>query len=183
MLATPSDLASYMQSDLDTATATLALETATGWIQREVGHRVLEVTNETITLDGGDHTIYLPGRPVTAVGAVATTDNYGTVENPVLNIDYRVRGYRLIRSGYRTVWPEKVDVVYSYGYNSASVPQVIRGICLSAAARVYSNPSGVKQETVGAVTMIYNTPLYVSGMYLTEQERADLAAYKAVSVA
>lgn len=183
MLATPTDLASYLQADLDTATATLALEMATSWIQREVGHRVLQVTDDIVTLDGGDRTVYLPGRPVVSVGLVTTTDCFGTVEIPTLNADYRVRNYRLIRSGYRGVWPEVVTVTYTYGYALEAVPQVIRGICLAVAARVYLNPDGVRQETVGSTTMIYNTPLYSSGVYLTEQERADLTAYRAASAA
>lgn len=181
MLATPSELASYIQSDLDTATATLALEMSTGWIQREVGHRVLEVVNDTITLDGGDRIVYLPGRPVVSVGTVTTTDRYGTVETPALGVDYRVRDYRLIRSG--CVWPEVVTVVYTHGYGAGAVPQVIRGICLSAASRVYSNPDGIRQETVGGVSMTYNTPLYNTGVYLSDQERADLAAYRMSLVA
>lgn len=183
MLATPSDLASYIQSDLDTATATLALETATGWIQREVGHRVLEVTNDTVTLDGGERTVYLPARPVASVGTVTTTDRYGTVESAVLDVDYRIRDYRLIRAGWRCVWPEAVTVVYTHGYGTGAIPQVIRGVCLSVASRVYSNPDGIRQETVGGVSFTYNTPLYNTGVYLSEQERADLSAYRSSLVA
>lgn len=183
MLATPTELASYVQSDLDTASATLALEMATGWIQREVGHRVLEVSNDTVVLDGGDRTIYLPGRPVTSVGTVTTTDAYGTVESPVLGVDYRVRDYRLVRSGWRCMWPEMVTVVYTHGYGAGAVPQVVRGVCLAAASRVYANPDGVKQEVVGGMSVTYNTPLYNTGMYLTEQERSDLAAYRSALAA
>lgn len=183
MLATPSDLASALQQDLDTSTATLALEVATGRIQSVLGYRVLQETDVTVVLDGGNRTIYLPGRPVVSVGAVTTTDYLGTVETPILGTDYRVRGNRLIWSGYGRVWPEMVSVVYTYGYLVAAVPQVIRGVCLAAAGRVYSNPDGIRQEAVGAVSVTYNSPLYTSGVYLTEQELTDLEAFRIAMVA
>jgi hypothetical protein len=183
MLATPSDLASHLQQDLDTATASLALEVATGRIQSELGYRVLQEVGVTSVLDGGDRTLYLPGRPVISVASVTTTDYLGTVETPTLNTDYRVRGNRLIWSGYGSVWPELVTVVYTHGYTAGNVPQVIRGVCLAVAGRVYANPDGIRSETVGSTSVTYNTPLYTSGVYLTEQERADLAAFRIAMVA
>ena len=183
MLATPSDLASHLQQDLDTATATLALEVATGWIKDDLGQNVLQITNETVTLDGGDRTVYLPQRPVVSVGAVTTTDYLGTTETPVLNTDYRVRGYRLIWSGYGKVWPEVVTVTYSHGFTSVTVPQGIRGVCLSAAGRLYQNPDGLRSQTVGSVSWTTATPPDDTGPGLLESERLTLANYKGVMVA
>jgi hypothetical protein len=183
MLATPSDLASHLQSDLDTATATLALETVTGWIQDYLGQRVTQVTNETVTLDGGERVLYLPQRPVVSVGAVTTTDYLGDTETPVLGADYRVRGYRLIWSGYGRVWPEVVTVTYSHGYGSSIVPQGIRGVCLSAAARMYQNPESLRSETVGGVSWTAAGSGVDLGPGLTDAERLTLSAYRAVTIA
>jgi hypothetical protein len=73
-LATPSDLASALQQDVDTATATLLIECATAVIQAVTGQRIVQVVNDTQVLDldeydGGNYLI-LPERPVTAVGTV-----------------------------------------------------------------------------------------------------------------
>ena len=183
MLATPSDLASYVQSDLDTATATLALEVVTGWIQSELGQRVVRVTDETVLLDGCDRVLYLPQRPVVSVGAVSTLDKWGVTYNPVLNTEYRVRGYRLIWSGYGRVWPEQVTVTYTHGYLTPDVPQGIRGVCLSAAARIYQNPDGLRSETVGGVSWTAAGSAVDVGPGLTESERLALADFKTVMVA
>jgi hypothetical protein len=183
MLATPSDLAAYVKSDLDTSTATLALEISTGWIKDTLGLNVLLVTNQTVILDGGEHSLYLPDRPVVSVGAVTTLDRYGTAETPVVDVDYRVRGYRLIRSGYRSVWPEQVTVTYTHGYTAGNVPQGIRGVCLAAAARLYQNPEGLRSETVGGVSWTAGGSADAAPG-LTEAERLTLkAAHGAVMVA
>jgi hypothetical protein len=174
MLATPSDLASYIQSDLDTATATLALEVATGWIKDALGQNVLLVTNDTVVLDGGERTLYLPERPVVSVGAVTAVDRYGIAETPVLDIDYRIRGYRLVRAGYRSTWPEQVTVTYTHGYASGNIPQGIRGVCLAAASRLYQNPEGLRSETVGGVSWTTAGAATDIGPGLTTSEMVSL---------
>lgn len=53
-------------------------------------------------------------------------------------------------------------------------PSVAKSIALAAAGRAYVNPEGLKQETVGSTTAVYNTPLYMNGVYLSDPERAAL---------
>jgi hypothetical protein len=53
-------------------------------------------------------------------------------------------------------------------------PTIAKSIALAAAGRAYVNPEGLRQDTVGSTTAIYNTPLYVNGVYLTDAERASL---------
>jgi hypothetical protein len=53
-------------------------------------------------------------------------------------------------------------------------PSIAKSVALSAAGRAYVNPDGLKQDTIGGTTAIYNTPLYMSGVYLSEQERQSL---------
>lgn len=56
-------------------------------------------------------------------------------------------------------------------------PTIAKSIALSAAARAYRNPEGVRQDTIGGTTSIYNDPLYVMGVYLTDAERSALNAW------
>jgi hypothetical protein len=53
-------------------------------------------------------------------------------------------------------------------------PSVARSVALAAAGRAYVNPEGLKQDTTGGTTAIYNTPLYMNGVYLSELEKASL---------
>lgn len=53
-------------------------------------------------------------------------------------------------------------------------PTVAKSVALTAAARAYRNPEGLRQDTVGGTTGVYNDPLYRMGVYLSDQERADL---------
>jgi hypothetical protein len=183
MLATPADLAGRLQQSLDTYTATQALEVATGWIQEALGQKIFEVLNETVTLDGGERTLYLPQRPVIAVGAVSTLDRDGTVFAPVLNTDYRVRGARLIWQGIGRVWPESVTVTYSHGYASNAIPQGLRGLCLDVAARIYHNPAALTSKTVGGVSWTKSAGDTRGAGGLTEAEQMALAVHRPPMVA
>lgn len=177
MLATPTELAGKLQRDLDTYSATQALEQATGSIQDLLGQRVLQVLNDTVTFDGGERVLWLPQRPVTAIGSVSTLDRWGTVYAPVLGVDYRVRGLRrLIWSGYGSVWPEEVTVTYSHGFTVDAVPPAIKRECLTIAASLYDNPERLKSETVGGVSW---TAADLTG----EERQAVLAAHQSVMVA
>lgn len=177
MLATPTELAGKLQSDVDTYSATQALEQATGCIQDALGQTLLQVVNDAATLDGGERILWLPQRPVTAVGAVTTMDKWGTVLTPVLGSEYRVRGPRLIWMGYGRAWPEVVNVTYTHGYASAAViPQAVKRACLTVAAALYRNPTRLKSQTVGGVSW--------TAADLTDYELQEvLSAYQTVMVA
>jgi hypothetical protein len=53
-------------------------------------------------------------------------------------------------------------------------PTIAKSVALSAAGRAYVNPDGLKQDTAGSTTAIFNTPPSVNGVYLTDGERAAL---------
>lgn len=178
MLATPTELAGKLQRDVDTYSATQALEQATGCIQDVLGQRVLQVLDDVVEFDGGERVLWLPQRPVLSVGAVATLDCIGTAYAPVLNVDYRIRSRktRLIWMGFGRVWPEQVTVTYSHGYAADAIPQAIRRQCLAIAANLYNNPTRLKSQTVGGVSW--------TAADLTEYETADvLTAYQSVMAA
>jgi hypothetical protein len=83
-LVTPEELASFLQKDLDTATATLLIELATGKVQAAAGQRLVAATS-TFVIDVGmwdcDEYLTLPQMPVRSVTSVlidgvAVTDWY-----------------------------------------------------------------------------------------------------------
>lgn len=154
MLATPTELAGKLQRDVDTYSATQALEQATGCLQDLLGQHVLQVLDDVAEFDGGERVLWLPQRPVLAVGAVTTLDRWDTPYTPVIGVDYRIRSNkkRLIWSGYGKCWPEQVTVTYSHGYAADAIPQAIKRACLTVAAGLYNNPSRLRSKTVGAVS-------------------------------
>lgn len=171
--ATPTELAGFLQTDLDTYSATQALDIASKAIRDHCDWNITEeiVTGKVLDCDGS-RSIWLPTLLLTAVASVVEN---GVTLTVLTGFDWTSYG-RLIRAGR---WPNQarsVTVTYTHGY--ATIPDSVKGACLSAAGRVYVNPDGIKQETIGAVSVTYNTPLYTSGVSLTEQEREDLGKYK-----
>jgi hypothetical protein len=179
LLATPSDLNAWLQKTVPTDTALVALETATGWIQAELRQRVIAVATDTVILRGGYRSLWLPERPVTAVGAVTTTDKKGVVTPRTLNTHYYViRDELRFAGGY---WPELVTVTYSHGYTQ--IPQAIRGVCLSAASRAYDNSGSLRSEAVGGVSWTAAGGADDIGPGLTVSERTALDPFRQLVVA
>lgn len=56
-------------------------------------------------------------------------------------------------------------------------PVTAKAVALAVAARAYVNPEGLRQETTGSTTSVYNTPLYVNGVYLSDSEIDRLQAW------
>jgi hypothetical protein len=165
MLATPSDLNAWLGKTVTTDSALVALETATGWVQAELRQRIIA--------------LWLPERPVTAVGAVTTTDKKGVVTARTLNTHYYViRDELRYAGGY---WPELVTVTYSHGYTQ--IPQAIRGVCLSAASRAYNNSGSLRSETVGGVSWMAAGGAEDVGPGLTVGERTALDPFRQLVVA
>lgn len=72
---------------------------------------------------------------------------------------------------------EVVDIVYTAGVSS--VPSVLNKLATSVAARMYVNPNGIRQQTVGAISETYAAGSGDSGtVYFTVQERTVLDRYK-----
>lgn len=148
-LATPADLASLLQQDLDTATATLLVEAATAVVQEAAGgQRILQVVGDTFTVTGTtDSWLDLPQIPVTAVSAVTIDGDAltaGTAGDPPTR--YRRRGNRLWRGDGWQIWtgePSEVAGTYTHGYAAGNQRlQLARSAVLALAAVPYSNPAG-----------------------------------------
>lgn len=154
MLATPEQLASYLQQDLDTASATLALELATGVVQAAAGQRIVLVEDETVVLyldavDGGSW-LYLPEVPVVSVGAVlvgALTVSDATAD-PSRGRLYRPCGWRASERSTLAA-PSTATVTYTHGYESTDPRlQFARSVVLSLAATAYGNATGAVAEQI-----------------------------------
>lgn len=53
-------------------------------------------------------------------------------------------------------------------------PTVAKSVALTAAARAYRNPEGLRQDQVGGSNQIYIDPPNRMGVFLSAEERADL---------
>jgi hypothetical protein len=160
-LATPSDLAAALQSNVDTATATLLIECATSVVQEAAGgQRIIQVVDDTATLIGvSDAWLDLPQIPVTAVGAV-TLDGTAVAAG-VLTTDtqYKRFGDRLWRGrGWQVNCgvPSEVVVVNTHGYPpGAQELQRARHAVLSLCAAVYANPDGATSVHIDDYSAAY----------------------------
>jgi hypothetical protein len=147
-LCTPSDLASWLQQDLDLSTATLLVECGTAVVQATAEQRIVQVVDDEVTLDVDEwhRGLYLelPERPVTAVatvliGATAVTDYSTALRRARL---WRADGWRSTLTLYPSQ-PSTVTVTYTHGYASGHQRlQLARGSVLALIAGVYSTPTG-----------------------------------------
>jgi hypothetical protein len=161
-LATPSDLASFLQSDLDLSTATLVIECATAVIQVATGgQRIVEVVDDTANLTGtSDSWLGLPQIPVTVVTAVTLDGSALAAGAPGSGgSTYRLRGNRLWRGdGWQQFCnePSDVAVTYTHGYAAgAQELQLARQACLTLAAAPYSNPDGASSVKIDDYAAAY----------------------------
>lgn len=100
--------------------------------------------NDTIVIQADGHGIIeFSSKPVADVSSVKNMDGE---EIDCWEFDGLSALYNLFP--YQTV-----DVVYSHGY--AVVPGDIKAVVYGAASRVMYNPSGLRQETVGAISVTY----------------------------
>jgi hypothetical protein len=69
---------------------------------------------------------------------------------------------------------ETLTVTYTHGYDTASMPGIVKAVCLEAAVRVWVNPGSVSMENVSGVAVGYPE---ARGLVLTEAERQALRRY------
>jgi hypothetical protein len=134
---TPSDLASFLHEDVDTATATLVLAKATALFeQRSKSHWGGTLSTTYSKARSGEPEIVLPFAPLVTVsqvrinGTVITSTAYTVIEQSV---------YRRIGWGRWSAFPpDLVEIDYSYGY--ATVSDDVAAAVLESAGAAYSSP-------------------------------------------
>lgn len=142
--ASTADLAAKLgttEDALDTARATLALESASGVIRDRCGWTISSET-VTDTLDGdGGRSLWLPTLKLTDVSNVQIGDQI-----LVAGMDFDWTSYgKLIRAGRWPHKPRSISITYTHGYDAVS--QGVRTVCLKLAATAYENTSGGKSRT------------------------------------
>lgn len=140
MYASVADLASYLQKDVDTATATLALQTASQLFSTRANTMFLPTTITYQTQALGYRQVFLPYRPVTAVSAVRIVSAVAGTTTTIT--DYaRIKTvlYRLIGFGVPGLFPpDMAEVDLTHGL--ATTPDDVRGAVLETAGAAYQGP-------------------------------------------
>jgi hypothetical protein len=73
-----------------------------------------------------------------------------------------------------------VDIVYTHGYQI--VPGDIKAVCYGVCSRIMYNPSGLRQETVGAISVTYPGIGGEAGtINFSKLEQKVLSKYKAIA--
>jgi hypothetical protein len=163
-LATPTDLASYLQKDVDTSTATLLVECATAVVQEACGgQRIVEVDADTLTVMGStDSWLPLPQIPVISVASVSVDGLVLTVGADYKLVGaklWRIQGWQMDRAwpwyGPQTPWstwyqqPSLVSIVYSHGIPPGDQRlQFARASVLGLAGGVYNGTPGRTSESI-----------------------------------
>jgi hypothetical protein len=161
-LATASDLAALLQSDLDLSTATLLVEIGTAVVQAAAGgQRIVQVVDDVATILGGTSAwLDLPQIPVTAVSSVTldgSTISTGTLTG---GGNYRRIGSRLWRGDGWQIYcgvPSEVIAINTHGIAAGDQRlQLGRGAVLGLAKGQYRNPSGATRITIDDYTEVYD---------------------------
>ncbi len=175
-LASPADLASLLQTDLDTASATLAIEVATAVVQAAVdGQRIIRATTTETIFGGIGQLMRLTQQPLVSVTSVTfngvlltqgtASGNWSQTANGIwCNLGWS--GYSGLNGPGWGDWiyatgPVSTVVVYTAGYDPAGSAsdkqtlQLARGACLSLARGLMTNPTGVVSEKIDDYAVAY----------------------------
>lgn len=139
MYATPADLASFLKMDVDTSTATLALQTASQMFSIRANTMFAPTTITYQVVGLGYRQLYLPFRPISAVTAVRIINQFSGTTTITDYSRIKTVLYRLIGFGVPGMFPpDMVEVDLTYGY--AAPGDDVKGAVLESAAIAYDNP-------------------------------------------
>ena len=146
-LATPSDLASAVQMDVDTASAILAIEVSTAVVQAACGgRRIVRVVDDTEEVWGGtDRILRLKNWPIDTIGSVSY--NGSSISQGTGSGSWRRSKYGIYRDlGWIECASEPLPttVVYTHGYAPGTQDlQLGRGTVISLSKGLFISPNGV----------------------------------------
>lgn len=161
------DLAALLQRDLDTATATVARDMATGVVTAYTGQNFESQSYSHTVRVGLDNVLKLPQRPVTAVTSVSTPDD-GTLDASLWN---------WIGNGPWVALDVVTDVAtVAYVAGFATVPEAVKAVALSLAARHYQNAAGLKQERIDDYSVTYSDSLMRYEMLILDGYRSRVSS-------
>ncbi len=187
--ATEADLEAYTGTTVATDRATLLLDSATAAIQAYCNQTFTQTSAAQVLPGTWDEKLELPERPVTAVTAVSIGDTALTAD-----VDYVWDGAHTLYRGTKVDgvlsvngpdylidgWGDwggpgaQVTVTYTRGF--ATIPGVVKGVCLALAARSLTSPDGVNSESVGSYSVSYSRT--GGAVSLLDEEKALLNKYR-----
>lgn len=146
-LITVEELEAFMGrtfTDAEEAQAEIFIEMASDVIESEAGVSFSLVEDEEIRIQAdGYGIIELNAKPIQAITVyqLDSTDEVSYATWDGLGAVYGLQPN------------EVVDIVYTHGYTT--VPGDIKAVCYGVCSRMMYNPSGLRQETVGAISVTY----------------------------
>ena len=147
MLITVEELEAFMGREFtpsEEAQAEVLIQTVSDVIEAETGVSFELVEDEEIRIQAdGYGMIELSAKPISEV----TVYCVGTAD---IHSNY---AWDHLATVYGLQPNEVVDIVYTHGY--ATVPGDIKAVVYGACSRIMYNPSGLRQETVGAISVTY----------------------------
>ena len=187
--ATVAELEAYTGASIATDRARLLLDMASAAIRAHARQTLTQATTTAVFPGTFAEKLVLPERPVTAVTTVIIGDTTlsvdtdwvwdgahtlyrGTTVDGVLSVngpDYLINGW-----GDWGGPGAQVSVTYTHGF--ATIPGVVKGVCLALAARTLGSPDGVNSESVGSYSVSYSRT--GGAVSLLDEERALLDRYR-----
>lgn len=147
-LATEGELDDYLQRSVPPAQAALAVAGASGIVRSYCQWEISREEAVTFKVDGsGTRVLSLPSLYITDVTSIAVN----TVPVDLADVTWAKRGQIYRYAGWAR-W-STVEVECDSGYTD--VPDVIKIVTLSLAARHVNNPQGLKSAAVGSVQRTY----------------------------
>jgi len=172
--ASTSELSTYVGSTVDESRAQQALDYATKKIRSHCGWSISQESLSDVSVDGsGTRDVWLDTLYLTAVSSVVDNDRSATL---TFDVDYTwTKDGRLHRpSGWKKI-PRLLSVTYTHGY--VTVPDDVKGVCLSLAARRFDNPQSYRTERIDDYS--YTVAATQTGAHsLLDAEIADLGPYR-----
>lgn len=152
--ATSSDLDTFTGRSVPSGQATLMLAAASALIRKTCGWHIWPSQKETLTVDGpGTVTLSLPTMLLTAVESVTEA---GTALVDGTDYQWSAAGQMRRLGGVWTSDMRGVVAAITHGY--VDVPDELKAVCCSVAARAVANPMGAKSEQAGGESVTYAVP-------------------------
>lgn len=146
-IITVTELEAFMGKDFDdmeTAQAEAQIEVVQTFIEEYTGLSFTHVPEDEIIIQADGHGIIeLTSKPVNDVGPILDINGD--------EIDYWE--FDGLSAVYNFFPNQVVYLTYDHGYEE--VPKAVKAVALGMTSRVMYNPSGLRQETVGAISVTY----------------------------
>jgi hypothetical protein len=181
---TPAQLGNFLGVELsnDDERATLLLRIVSDTIRATLQQEIDQVIDDEVIIDPESDLRYafLPQLPVTAVSRVEQGARNGDTWTLVDPADYTWYSdgtlvcdrYGMRWWGYWASRVHSLRVTYTHGYDP--VPDALVAVTIAVAARLYENPLGTTQESLGAYSIAYGR---MPGITFTDYEATALGMF------